>query len=219
MTVTDMQGAVDSGVTVVPGFTVNASLLRDMLTGALVAVSKEKMGVEALRSVRLEWHERDQHRLTAVATDRYRLVVGTTTDVTAHGDGAALILKDDVAALIKVLPKRATRGRRGLDGVRVSVIADQVMVEGDGWSRSMRLVDAEFPTYRSLLPTDDMLQGVDGDGFRCSPEYLADLAKLPRDTNDSVMLRFQGSQRPAVATLENTIGIDWTYLLMPRRVR
>jgi DNA polymerase-3 subunit beta len=202
---------VDTELAVVPGFTVDGATLRDLLVGGLVATGKDNT-LPTLTAVRLEW---DSTELRVVATDRYRLVLGIVdasfmSDIT--GDGAAMIPRKDAAELVKVLPKRTNAER-----VSITVMGDSVMVGNGAWSRTLRMVDGEFPKYRTLIPTEDKYVATDSICF--NPVFMADAAKIPYDRNVPIRWAFTGNNRPAVGKYAQTgTGIDWTYMLMPVRL-
>lgn len=217
MTVTDMQETV-SGVAVVPSFTMTSVQLRDVLTGCMVAASKDDLQ-PTLTGVRFSWA--DGGYVEAVATDRYRLALAVT-DTTGQNDGAFLLSRDHGAELLKLLPKPSRYDR---DGVPVTVtVVDRFAtfridsVEGS-LTREYRLLDGDFPKYHSLIPGDDKLSGSMPDGFACNPGYLADVAKVPHEKNAPapVRWRFQPTHAPAVASYPTHNGVDWKYLLMPMR--
>jgi len=215
MTVTD-HTTVDSGVSVVPSFTMAAATLRDVLTGGVVATGKDDM-FPTLTGVRFSWA--DGGAVEIAATDRYRLVVGVTT-TTGQNDGEFLLYRKHALEIAKALPK-PSRGMPDAD-VTVSVVNDYVVFRIDTpegvITRECRTLDGEFPRYRSLIPSDDALTGDVPDGFSCNPAYMADVAKLPHKINTPVTWRFQTGHRPAVATYSEHNGISWTYLLMSVRI-
>jgi DNA polymerase-3 subunit beta len=196
----------------VPGFTVDGATLRDLLAGGLVAVGRDDT-LPTLMAVRLEW---DSTELRVVSTDRYRIALGVVSefgfwsDVT--GDGFAMIPRKDAAELVKVLPKKANTER-----VSVTVLGDSVMIGNGTWSRTLRMLDGEFPKYRSLIPDEDKFTAVDSICF--NPVFMADAAKIPYDRNVPIRWTFTGPTRPALGKYARTMtGIDWVYLLMPVRL-
>lgn len=199
---------------VVPGFTVAAHTLRDMLTAGLLAAGKDNT-LPTLASVRLEW---DRHELRVVATDRYRLMVATAnTDERNRyvnaGDGEVLINHKDAADLVKALPKVNRNGAHEL--VRVSVVAGSVLIDGNGWSRSLTVLIGEFPKYRTFIPTE--FAPVDNVAY--NPKFLADIGKIPVDKGTPVRFRFVSETRPMVALLDGANGVsEYMYMLMPVRI-
>jgi DNA polymerase-3 subunit beta len=200
---------------VVPGFTIAAHTLRDMLVAGLLAASKDDT-LPTIATVRLEW---DEHELQLVATDRYRLLVATAhTDYSNNyvnaGAGDVLIHQKDAADLVKALPKASPRRVNG-ELVRVSVVADRVMVEGNGWSRSLTIVSGDFPKYRTLIPSEF----TPTETIAVNPRFLADIAKIPVDKGTPVRLRFVSETRPMLAVLDGANGVSkYLYLLMPVRI-
>jgi DNA polymerase III sliding clamp (beta) subunit (PCNA family) len=195
----------------VPGFTVDGATLRDLLVGGLVAAGKDS-SLPTLTAVRLEW---DTTELRVASTDRYRLVVGIVgpefmSDVT--GDGVAMIPRKDAAELVKMLPKKTNAER-----VSITVLGDSVMVGNGSWSRTVRMIDGDFPRYRSLIPGEDKHAATVSICF--NPVFMADAAKIPYDRNVPIRWMFTGDNRPALGKYAQTdTGIDWMYLLMPVRL-
>ena len=199
-------------VVTVPGFTIDGATLRDLLAGGLVAAGKDN-SLPVLTAVRLEW---DATELRVVSTDRYRLVVGVVSesgfwsDIT--GDGVAMIPRKDAAELVKMLPKKTNMER-----VSVTVLGDSVVIGNGAWSRTLRMLDGEFPKYRSLIPGEDKRDSVSGICF--NPAFMADAAKIPHYRNVPIKWTFTGENRPALGTYAETeTGIEWMYLLMPVRL-
>jgi DNA polymerase III sliding clamp (beta) subunit (PCNA family) len=202
-----------------PTLTVAAPALRALLEGASVAASTDKV-LPMLNSVLLEWAP---DKLTAVATDRYRMVVGDLSaakGVFATDDddeGAALLALADVRELVRALPK----ARRGLAEPPVTVeVHDRVAnFTGDGWARKADTVEADFVRYQAILWDPSDAQPVDRIGF--NPAFMASVAKVPTDKGQPWTWRFRGPLKPAIATssLEVAGGeVAWRFLLMPVRL-
>jgi DNA polymerase-3 subunit beta len=202
---------VTEDMVTVPGVTVDGATLRDLLVGGLVAADKDS-SLPVLTAVRLEW---DTTELRVVSTDRYRLVVGIVgTEFMSHvtGDGVAMIPRKDAAELVKVLPKRTNAER-----VSITVLGDSVVVGNGTWSRTVRMIDGEFPKYRSLIPGEDKHAATASICF--NPAFMADAAKIPHYRNVPIRWTFTGENRPALGKYAQTeTGIDWLYLLMPVRL-
>jgi DNA polymerase III subunit beta len=213
MTVTDTTMVQGSEV-VVPSFVVPAHTLRNMLTAGLVAVGKDDT-LPSLTGVRIEW---DSTELRAVSTDRYRLMVADadmTCGVTVSGEGAVLLHRKDVAELIKVLPKASRFGDSNM--VKVTVLGDSVLITADGWSRTLTVLQGDFPKYRSLIPREDSFAAIET--IAVNPKFLGDIAKIPGERNMPARLRFTDARRPMVAFITGDNGVrEYTYLLMPVRL-
>lgn len=219
MTVT-ANDVVSAGVgTVVPKFTIPAASLRDMLAGALVAAGKDKT-LPTLTAVLIEWEASPVPVVTVASTDRYRLAVGewslSDRDQASFvdGDGSVLMPADMAAALVKALPKAS--GRPGWERATLTVADGVITVTWPGGSSTGVGVEGAFPTWRTLIPSDDQSEGTVNIAF--DPKYLSDVSKIPHGKNDPVKWTFRGATRPAVARFDAHNEVTWTYLLMPRRL-
>ena len=197
--------------TVVPAFTLKASVLRDALM-VHVAAGKDDT-LPTLTGVHVSWT--DGEPIVFAATDRYRLAIATVGEA-GEGDGAFLLPRRDAIELIKVLPK-PKRGLPDADVV-VTVTKDHVTVfmvhDGSTFSKEYRTLDGEFPKYRGLLPKSDP-QPISGIAW--NPDFMADVAKLPIARYAPVKWSFYGETRPMVGRFRADNGTDWEYLLMPVR--
>lgn len=222
--------------TAAAGFVVHVDVLRTLLAGALVAAGKDDTQ-PALCAVQLDW---DADGVTAASTDRYRLAVGRYAfdrDVLGmHGAptaGSVLLARQDVERIVKGMPKTTARDRAGWT-VRVSLpdsvihagASSSVLVEWMEWNRpagmlAVGALDAQFPKWRTLIPTDDALS--EGSmPLVVNPAYLADVAKLAPSKNAPVRIRTSATSRPAVldypSTADDASVVQWLYLLMPVRL-
>lgn len=210
------------------GFVVHVDVLRTLLAGALVAAGKDDT-MPAIASVQLEW---DADGVTAASTDRYRLAVGRYAfdrDVLGqHGAptaGTVLLARADVERLLKAMPKPSARDRAGWQAHVVPVGATvEVSWSEYGYNGGMLVLaamDAQFPKWRTLIPTDDALS----EGAMplvVNPAYLADVSKLAPSKNAPVRIRTSATSRPAVldypSTADDASVVQWLYLLMPVRI-
>lgn len=196
-----------------PMVRVPASVLRDLLAGALVAVGRDDT-LPTLTGVRLEWQD---GTLAAVSTDRYRLAVGEYAaegdEVVISGTGSMLIPGDMAKALVKALPKAPRHGREW-ERATLTVADNVLTVTYPGGTMTSVQLAGEFPKWRSLMPTES----VDTGSTAWNPTYMADVAKIPHERNMPVQWQFHGTMRPALASYAPCNGISWRYLLMPVRV-
>lgn len=126
--------------------------------------------------------------ITLAATDRYRLAVRELAwdpalpGIESHALVPARILADTAKALA------------GVDVVQLSlaVSSEGLMgFEGEGRRTTTRLLDGEFPKYRSLLPSETLSSAT------MSTEELTDSVKrvaLVAERNTPVRLEFTGSE-------------------------
>lgn len=195
--------------TVVPTFTLPASVLRDALMVHVAAGRDDTL--PTLTGVHVSWT--DGEPIVFAATDRYRLAVATVGEA-GTGDGTFLLPRRDAIELIKLLPK-PKRGALNPE-VTVTVTKDHVTVfmvnDGSTFSREYRTLDGEYPKYRSLMSEDVEAT----ERIAWNPHYMADVAKLPTEKYAPIVWRFRGPTRPMVG--EWKFGnISWEYLLMPVR--
>lgn len=243
MTMTDVGPAVagESMADAGQGFTVPAVTLRAMLSAALVAASKDET-LPAIASVRVQW---DAGQLTAVATDRYRLVVVdwaplATDDVCCPvpGAGSFLLARQDVERIIKALPAR--QGRAPLPIMaRVSLAVDDPAGQWSGpggtWTVTVvnfdssatvsgQLLTAQFPKWESLVPSDDALAASAGvTSVSYNPDFLASIGKVASfvaEKNVPVTFRWTEPHRPCVVSIGARVPgeLSARFLLMPVRL-
>lgn len=211
----------ESETTVTGTFVVAAPILRDALATAVIATGKDNT-LPVLTGVELAWS--DGGEVTLAATDRYRLIV-VHTGVNGAGSGRVLLPRADVEALVKALPKMPKRGGK-IDASVIVALTDRgasIRCEtawGESlWSRDVRGIDGDFPKWTTLVPSDDQLDKADPiHGIGWNPDYMASFAKAPIVGN-AMYWRFQGPDRPMVATVtsEDHPAMTATFLLMPVR--
>jgi len=202
--------------TATTSFTMNATLLDDLLSGALIAAGKDK-ALPLLTCVELSSHD---GQIVAAATDRYRLFIGKVSHATIDLDNTLkiddfkiLILREDLAKiknLIKPLvSKRAINPR-----VTFYMESDKITVSTMDGNVSFLSWQGDFPAYEHLIPTTFE----PSDEIGVNPAFLADLAKVPGiDKSVPLIIRTSGSRKPLLC--ETRAGdIIWQLLLMPMRV-
>lgn len=210
-------------------FIIPAATFRDLMAGALVAASRDT-GLPSIHAVLVEW---DANGVTMVATDRYRLAVGTATlsNIPGHdnvitGAGSVLVGYREAADIVKAIPKAGKRD------AYVPVVTFGTVLGGDyrlaygnaltgeTWTRHIRSMDGQFPNWRTLIPTPERIANSTGVmAFTCNPDYMGDVSKLPHDDKVPVSWAFSESSRPAMGTYPvSRSGVAWQYLLMPVRL-
>lgn len=203
--------------TITAHFTMNAALLDDLLSGAMIAAGKDK-ALPLLTCVKLTSAD---GVITAAATDRYRLFIGRVQHETIEKDNPVhsidafdiLILREDIAKIrnhIKPLTaKRAINPRVTfwIEGDKVTVNTIDGNVQFLSWQ-------GNFPAYEHLIPTEFS----PADTIGVNPLYLADMAKVPGiDKDVPLIIRTNGANKPLLC--ETLAGdIRWRLLLMPMRV-
>lgn len=192
--------------------TLNSGTLHALLKGTMLAVNTDR-SLPVLNTVQIEVRE---PLVRAVATDRYRLVIGDV-EIDTTGKpmeiGVFKLYLENVKDLVKGLPTKKNSG-----DVTISLSDDGKYVtfthsgSAGKFVREYRTADGEYPKYESFIPTE--FSGTTE--IRFNPSFMADIAKLPmKDKNTSASIRFNGSNKPMLATVEGSHGIEWKYLLMP----
>jgi DNA polymerase III sliding clamp (beta) subunit (PCNA family) len=191
------------------------------LLAAHVAANKDQT-LPTLCTVRFEV---TKTTVTAAATDRYRLAIGTYdnrsidgafSEWAASGEFAFMLPVAEVKTLIAVLKPRIVHGARVPVTIEVDTVAGKATFAmwGDTLS-TLHTVDGEFPKYKALIPTE--FEGADMIVF--NRQYFADVTKLPtRDKQARLRFNINTPTKPGIATLEGPDGVMWQYLVMPIRV-
>jgi DNA polymerase III subunit beta len=137
-----------------PLVTVDRDELAAMLARVAVAAGRDNT-LPALTGVRVEF-KADRMRL--VATDRYRLAVGTVPTITGEGAPSwALLPATALVSALKRMPAGPVRfsGNASEDGNGVHWV--RVASPDGGVSVTMYDDQAVFPGYRNLIPSDDRI--------------------------------------------------------------
>jgi DNA polymerase-3 subunit beta len=117
----------------------------DVLATAAAQVAKAAAHDESRPVLTAVLFEADGENLTLAATDSYRLAVRELPWEWAHGQAAALV---PARAL-----SEAARALAGEEKVEIGIEGHQVTFAGGGRRLTSRLVEGEFPKFRSLIPT------------------------------------------------------------------
>jgi hypothetical protein len=194
------------------GLTLDASAALDLLTGAAIA-AHSKADLPALNCVNVSASD---GILTAVATDRYRLIYG---EITGEREGASLDpisipLADikRITAAIKALPKAAL-SRATVSLNRVGDILTVTINAGEGGTNLVvnLYTGQQFPPFKHLF---------DGEAtpvseLQLNADYLAAFAKVPTNGGGQ-LFTFTGDRKPIRVKINHDV-ITWHGLLMPMR--
>lgn len=185
--------------------TVSGSHFRDLIAGALTHASKD----ETLARLCGVYLGREEGRVIAVATDRYRLIEGK---IESEGEGESKPIRlayGDAKALSSALAKvKREKVTLTLAGDIVSVT-----VAGSTYTYTAHLDD--LPPYRHLME-------VSGDPvafpyLSLNPSFFADYGKIC-GKRAQVVVRQYGGDKPYHIEIFDT-DIEWRAMLMPMRVR
>jgi hypothetical protein len=199
------------------GLTLDAGTALDLLTGAAIA-AHSKADLEALNCVNVSASE---GILTAVATDRYRLIYGEITlERESESEGASLDpisipLADikRITAAIKALPKPAL-GRATVSFNRAGDILTVTINAGEGGTNlvvNLYTGGQKFPPFKHLFEGE----ATPVSELRLDAAYLASFDKVPTNGGGQV-ITFTGDRKPIKIKI-NHEKINWHGLLMPMR--
>ena len=200
------------------GLTLDASTALDLLTGAAIA-AHSKADLPALNCVNVS---ASSGILTAVATDRYRLIYGeikleSEREGESEGvnfDPISIPLADikRITAAIKALPKAAL-SRATLSLNRAGDILTVTINAGEGGTNLVinLYTGQNFPPYKQLFNGEP----VPVSELRLDAAYLASFDKVPT-SGGGQLFTFTGDRKPIRVKINHDV-ITWHGLLMPMR--
>ena len=125
-------------------FTMPSSSLATAISKCLFAVSNDDLR-PAMTGVFFELSEK---AITCVATDAHRLVRFSRLDVACPRKDTFIVPKKPLTLLKSVLPSNN-------DELEVSYNSNHLFVKHGGTELVCRLIDARFPDYQVVIPTDN----------------------------------------------------------------
>ena len=125
-------------------FTMPSSALVTAINKSLFAVSNDDLR-PAMTGV---YFELDSKGMTCVATDAHRLVRFKRTDVSCPKTDTFIVPKKPLNLLKSALPSNN-------DELQISYNSNHLFVKHDGTELVCRLIDARFPDYKVVIPTDN----------------------------------------------------------------
>jgi len=125
-------------------FTMSSSALVTAINKSIFAVSNDDLR-PAMTGV---FFEMDSNSITFVATDAHRLVRYTRKDVTCPKKGSFIVPKKPLALLKSALPDND-------DELTISYNESHLFVTHGSTELVCRLIDARFPDYKVVIPTDN----------------------------------------------------------------
>ena len=125
-------------------FTIPSSVLSTAINKCLFAVSNDDLR-PAMTGVFFELSEKS---VTCVATDAHRLVRFSRLDVACPKKDTFIVPKKPLTLLKSVLPSNN-------DELEVSYNSNHLFVKHGGTELVCRLIDARFPDYKVVIPTDN----------------------------------------------------------------
>jgi len=185
--------------------TVKAGTLHDLITGATIAADSSRDAHARLAAVYLT---AEGGKLTAAATDRYRLISGTIELEGGELSHSAITLHDikRLTALIKPYAK--------ISGATVTIEKDgyTLTVTLNGDTLTIQSLDYHMPDYAHMV--SDNYSPIPSMSLNLN--LLASFAKVPHDIKQPAILGFIGENKPVQIKLAHDL-IKWDALLMPMR--
>ena len=198
------------------GVAVKASDLLDLISGAAIA-AHSKSDLESLNGVYLK---SEGGKLTAFATDRYRLLVG---ELAAEGESElsnSLIPLTDIKRIITAL-KALNKADLGREVVSLTRAGDILTVAIKGSTLSVNIPDNKCPPYEQLFTSEPAAISE----IHLNADFLAAFAKVPGGGKAGQRFIFTGSDTVAGKVIVKPIKvliphdtINWRGLLMPMRM-
>jgi DNA polymerase III sliding clamp (beta) subunit (PCNA family) len=188
--------------------TIEAKALHALLSGALTHAHKGD-DLPRLNGVYLS---REEGRIVARATDRYRLIVGS---IESEGEGESTPIRlsyDDAKALISTLSKEK-RGK-----VELTLAGDLVSVVVGGSTLTYTAHADEFPPHAHLFPNETM-KPIDFPYVSFNPIFFADYGKIAGKKAQVIIRQYQADRAYEVILEGDLQGVEWKALLMPMKVR
>jgi len=185
--------------------TVSVPALNDLLLGATIAADSSRDAMARLNNIYLS---ATSGKLTASATDRYRLVSGTIQLDDGDLSESAILLADvkRIQALIKPYIKFNYRL------VTIDKDGTTLTITLDGNTLTIHTLDYNFPPYAHMMSTE--FSPLPSVGLNLS--LLASLDKVPHDIKQPVTLNFTSENKAIQIHMSHDL-IAWDILLMPMR--
>jgi len=199
------------------GVSVKACDLLDLITGAAIA-AHSKSDLESLNGVYLK---AEGGKLTAFATDRYRLLVG---ELAAEGESelsSSLIPLADIKRIIAAL--------KGLSKIDLSREVVSLTRAGDILTVAIKggTLTVSIPNVQTAPPYEHLFAGDPApiSEIHLNADFIAAFAKVPGGGKEGQRFIFTGSSTVAGKVIVKPIKvmiphntINWRGLLMPMRL-
>lgn len=199
------------------GVAVKASDLLDLITGAAIA-AHSKSDLETLNGVYLK---AEGGKLTAFATDRYRLLVG---ELAAEGESE---LSNSLIPLTDI--KRIIAALKGLDKADLRREVVSLTRAGDILTVAIKggTLTVSIPSVQTPPPYEHLFAGDPApiSEIHLNADFIAAFAKVPGGGKEGQRFIFTGSTTVAGKVIVKPIKviiphntINWRGLLMPMRM-
>lgn len=125
-------------------FTLSSMAMIESINNTLFAVSNDTLR-PAMTGV---YFEMAKDKLTFVSTDAHRLVKFSRTDINCPKEEGFIVPKKPLQQLRATLPSDDS-------ALEISYNSSHMFVKSEKLSMSCRLIDARFPDYKAVVPTDN----------------------------------------------------------------
>ena len=201
---------------------IEASMFKRLVQSTALAAEGPKGWMPAFQAVSITLYENGT--VEFAATDRYRLAVAT---LFADPKNPTLPPKDSIKHVALVPAKellafanRIVVSKKVLRHVEMNLYTEAIDLIWNRWSHSIEIDSNadDFVKYRDLMDKVEVKSDFESVCF--NPTFLADAAKGCKlmSATTGMTIRFTDALRPAFFKPEYpVVGMDYTYLLMPRR--
>jgi len=124
--------------------TMPSSILHEAISSTIYATSSDTLR-PAMTGV---YFELSPENVTFVATDAQRLVKLTRTDIKSQFERGFIVPRKPLQQLRNIIPSDDT-------SLEIFFNASHLFVKNEKLSLSCRLIDAKFPPYKSVIPTEN----------------------------------------------------------------
>lgn len=186
---------------------IDRELLNDLLTGALVAADKSKGAITKLGSVYLSISD---GKITANASDRYRLVSGSA-DISSPDMQEIQILVADVKRILTLIKDNKMAGE-----ITLTRAGDTLSVAAAGNSLVINLMGDKFPPIDNLISRSTAKIS----GLSLNVDRIGSFNKVPSSRDGQIYLDFTTTDQGTPTQIKIGIPhdkIEWRCLLMPMR--
>lgn len=185
--------------------TIDATLLNELVTGALVGADKSKSATSNIGSIYLSIDGGD---IVVKATDRYRLVMGSAY-VGIDPLSECQILVADAKRILTLLKENKAYVA---NMVTLSRVGELLTISMNGSAITINLMGNKFPDVSNLFKSSEPISSLS-----LNAELLGSFAKVPSSAKDSqIYLDFMG-ERKAIKIKVPHDTIEWECALMPMK--
>jgi DNA polymerase III sliding clamp (beta) subunit (PCNA family) len=188
---------------------VEAKSFHALLAGALTHASKD----ESLRALNGVYLWREDSKVKAMSTDRFRLIEG---EIEGEGEGEGesspiRLAYDDAKALTASLSKV-----KGYGKVELTLAGDLVSAVVGGSTLTYTAHADTPPPYSHLFPTENMYPAhMPHASF--NPSFFADYGKIVGKKGQVVIKQYKENHAYEIEIVGDLEGVSWKALLMPMR--